>query len=157
MRSTTRKEPPRPFEVRNSRIHGRGVFAIREIPRGTRLIEYTGERISWQEAERRYPEDPVPYHTFLFEVGTGEMCLDATRRGNASKWINHACQPNCEAVEDDDERMYIEASRKIRRGEELTYDYNITLETRHTPAEKKKMPCLCGGRNCRGTILAKKR
>ncbi|MSQ70537.1 MAG: SET domain-containing protein [Betaproteobacteria bacterium] len=151
------KKMTRPIEVRNSKIHGRGVFATRDIPAGERLIEYTGERITWQEAERRYPVDPVPYHTFLFEVGDGTMCLDATKRGGAGKWFNHSCDGNCEAIEDEGERMFIHSTRRIRRGEELTYDYNITLETRHTPAEKKKMPCLCGVRKCRGTILAKKR
>ena len=147
----------RPFAVRKSKIHGRGVFATRTIAKGERLIEYKGERITWQAAERRYPIDPVPYHTFLFEVGDGTMCLDAERKGSAAKWINHACKPNCEAVEDEDERIFIEAARTIRPGEELAYDYNFILEERHTPAQKKKFPCWCGARNCRGTMLGKKR
>jgi len=147
----------RPFAVRKSRIHGRGVFATRDIPRGERLIEYTGERITWQEAERRYPIDPVPYHTFLFEVGDGTMCIDAARKGSAAKWINHSCRPNCEAVEDEDERIFIDTARRIRRGEELSYDYNFILEERHTPAQKKLFPCWCGAKNCRGTMLGKKR
>lgn len=146
-----------PFAVRKSGIHGRGVFATRRIAKGERLIEYKGERITWQEAERRYPIDPVPYHTFLFEIGDGAMCLDAVRKANAAKWINHACKPNCEAVEDEDERIFIEAVRAIRPGEELTYDYNFILEERHTPAQKKLFPCWCGARNCRGTMLGKKR
>ena len=146
-----------PFAVRNSRIHGRGVFATRGISKGERLIEYTGERITWQEAERRYPVDPVPYHTFLFEVGNGDMCIDAAHRGSTAKWINHSCTPNCDAVEDEDERVFIEAARKIRHGEELTYDYNFILVERHTPAQKKLFPCHCGARNCRGTMLGKKR
>ncbi len=111
-----------PFAVRKSSIHGRGVFATRPIAKGERLIEYTGERITWQEAERRYPIDPVPYHTFLFEVGDGTMCIDAVRKANAAKWINHSCRPNCEAAEDEDERIFIEAARAIRRGEELPRD-----------------------------------
>ncbi|OGA18204.1 MAG: SET domain-containing protein-lysine N-methyltransferase, partial [Betaproteobacteria bacterium RIFCSPLOWO2_02_FULL_63_19] len=109
------------FEIRRSRIHGRGAFAIRKIAKGERLIEYKGERITWQQAERRYPIDPVPYHTFLFEIGDGTMCIDAARGGSVAKWINHACNPNCEAVEDEDERIFIEAVRAIRPGEELTY------------------------------------
>ena len=146
-----------PFAVRESRIHGRGVFATRSIAKGERLIEYKGERITWQEAERRYPIDPVPYHTFLFEIGDGTMCIDAVRRANAAKWINHSCAPNCDAVEDENERIFIDAARAIRRGEELTYDYNFILEERHTPAQKKLFPCWCGARNCRGTMLGKKR
>lgn len=147
----------RPFAVRVSGIHGRGVFAIRDIAKGERLVEYTGERLTWQEAEDRYPVDPVPYHTFLFETGDGERCIDAARRGSVAKWINHSCAPNCDAVEDENERVYIEAARRIRRGEELTYDYNFILEERHTPARKKCYPCWCGARNCRGTMLGKKR
>ena len=146
-----------PFVVRKSRIHGRGVFATRKIAKGERLIEYKGERITWQQAERRYPIDPVPYHTFLFEIGDGTMCIDGARGGSAAKWINHACRPNCEAVEDEDERMFIEAVRTIERGEELCYDYNFILEERHTPAQKKLYSCWCGARNCRGTMLGKKR
>jgi uncharacterized protein len=155
MKKQVKRRPP--FAVRKSRIHGRGVFATRDIPKGERLIEYKGERITWQEAERRYPVDPVPYHTFLFEVGDGEMCIDAARKGSVAKWINHSCRPNCEAVEDEDERIFIDTARKIRRGEELTYDYNFILEERHTPAQKKLFPCWCGVRNCRGTMLGKKR
>jgi len=155
MSKEARRRPP--FAVRNSRIHGRGVFATRGISKGERLIEYTGERITAQEAERRYPVDPVPYHTFLFEVGNGDRCIDAERRGSTAKWINHSCTPNCDAVEDEEERVFIEAARKIRRGEELTYDYNFILEERHTPAKKKLFPCHCGARNCRGTMLGKKR
>ena len=152
-----KKQAKRPFAVRKSGIHGRGVFATRRIGKGERLIEYKGERITWQEAERRYRIDPVPYHTFLFEIGDGTMCIDAARKGNAAKWVNHACNFNCEAVEDEDERIFIEAVRAIRRGEELSYDYNFILEERHTPAQKKLFPCWCGARNCRGTMLGKKR
>jgi uncharacterized protein len=146
-----------PFAVRKSSIHGRGVFATRRIAKGERLIEYKGERITWQEAERRYPVDPVPYHTFLFEVGDGDMCIDAARSSCAAKWINHSCKPNCEAVEDEDERIFIETVRAILPGEELTYDYNFILEERHTPAQKKLFPCWCGKRGCRGTMLGNKR
>lgn len=155
MNKQVKRKPP--FEVRKSTIHGRGVFATRDIPKGERLIEYKGERLTWQQAERRYPIDPVPYHTFLFEIGNGDMCIDGARKGTNAKWINHSCKPNCEAVEDEDERVYIETARKIRKGEELTYDYNFILEERHTPAQKKLFPCWCGVKNCRGTMLGKKR
>ena len=99
----------------------------------------------------------MPYHTFLFEIGDGTMCIDAAHGGSVAKWINHSCNPNCEAVEDEDERIFIEAVRAIRPGEELTYDYNFILEERHTPAQKKLFPCWCGARKCRGTMLGKKR
>jgi SET domain-containing protein len=85
----------RRFAVRHSSIHGKGVFALRKIRRGERLIEYTGDRISHKEADRRYEaeheaDDP---HTFLFTVND-EIIIDATRGGNSSRWINHSCSPN---------------------------------------------------------------
>ena len=82
---------------------------------------------------------------------------DGNIPSNTARYINHSCAPNCDAVEDEDERIFIEAARAIRRGEELTYDYNFILEERHTPAQKKLFPCWCGARNCRGTMLGKKR
>ncbi len=146
----------KPYIVRRSRIHGRGVFAARLIRKGTRIIEYRGKRIPYALASELYPdEDGVPTHTFLFELDD-DMVIDAGQGGNAARWINHSCAPNCEAV-DDGGRIYIEAIRTIRPGEELGYDYNITLEERHTPAEKRRWPCLCGAQRCRRTLLAKKR
>lgn len=145
-----------PYIVRRSRIHGRGVFASRYIAKGTRIIEYRGKRIPYALASELYPdEEGAPTHTFLFELDD-DMVIDAGQGGNAARWINHSCAPNCEAV-DDGGRIYIEATRAIRPGEELGYDYNITLEERHTPAEKRRWPCLCGAKSCRGTLLAKKR
>jgi uncharacterized protein len=146
----------RPFEVRRSKVHGRGVFATRDIPRGTRLIEYRGEVIDEDEADRRYPwVDDEPHHTFLFRLSDGSV-IDAGPRGNPSKYINHSCAPNCEAVEEDG-RIYIETLRKVKKGEELVYDYNFVLDEPHHAANKKLYPCHCGSRKCRGTMLAKKR
>ena len=148
--------PPYPFRLRNSRIHGRGAFATQLIPAGTRIIEYKGERISNEMADLRYPDTAArPHHTFLFSIDDEEV-VDAAYRGNASRWINHSCNPNCDAVIDD-RRIFIEAVRDIQPGEELVYDYNFILEERHTPAMKRRYPCHCGAPNCRGTILAKKR
>jgi uncharacterized protein len=147
----------RPFEVRRSSIQGRGVFATRKIPRGAEIVEYRGEIIDDDEADRRYPwSDEVRHHTFLFRLDNG-MNLDAGRRGNAAKYINHSCEPNCEAVEDEESRVFIYALRDIRRGEELTYDYHYVLDEPHNAANKKLYPCYCGTPKCRGTILAKKR
>jgi len=146
-----------PFVVRKSVIHGRGVFASRDIRKGKKLIEYTGERITWEEAERRYPIDPIPYHTFLFEIGDGSECLDAANRSTPAKWFNHSCKPNCEAEEDDDERVFIKARRDIKAGEELTYDYNLTCEEKMKKSERqRRYPCWCGVKKCRLTMLGKK-
>ena len=144
------------YVVRASGIHGRGVFASRDIPRGTRILEYRGVRISYDRAAELYSDDAdQPAHTFLFEIDV-DTVIDAGQRGNAARWINHSCAPNCEAV-DEGGRIYIEAIRKIRAGEELGYDYNILLEERHTAAERRRWACLCGARDCRGTLLAEKR
>ncbi len=145
------------FAVRKSVIHGRGVFAIRDIRKGKTLIEYTGERITWEEAERRYPIDPIPYHTFLFEIGDGSECLDAANRSTPANWFNHSCKPNCEAEEDEDERVFIKARRDIKEGEELTYDYNLTCEEKMKKSERqRRYPCWCGVKKCRLTMLGKK-
>jgi SET domain-containing protein len=147
----------RPFIIRRSDVHGRGAFATEWIRNGTRLIEYTGERISEDAADRRYDDDDEsqPYHTFLFSLDDGTV-VDAAYGGNVSRYINHSCDPNCEAVIEDD-RIFIDAIREIAPGEELYYDYSFVLEERHTPAVKRRYPCYCGSENCRGTILAPKR
>jgi uncharacterized protein len=143
--------------MRRSGIHGRGVYARAPIPADTRIIEYRGERITNAEAERRYPDDfTAAHHTFLFAVDD-EIMVDAAFGGNLARWINHSCDPNCEAVIDDDGRIYIESIRDIDVGEELAYDYNYILPERHTAKLKRRFPCHCGAEGCRGTILGKKR
>lgn len=152
----TSKRTKRPFEARRSKIQGRGVFATRRISRGTRLLEYKGEIISDAEADRRYPfDEDERHHTFLFRLESGNV-IDAGPRGSIAKYINHSCDPNCEAVEED-EQIFIDALRDIAKGEELVYDYNFILDEPHNAANKKLYPCNCGAKKCRGTILAKKR
>lgn len=152
----TKRTTRRRFAVRRSSIHGRGVFALTDIPKGTRLIEYRGERLSHDEADDRYGEEHEDSpHTMLFSVND-EVVIDATRWGSSARWINHSCVPNCEANEDDG-RIFIDTVRAIRPGEELTYDYNLVLDERHTPALKRAHACRCGARRCRGTLLGKKR
>jgi uncharacterized protein len=146
----------RRLSLRSSGIHGKGVFAREWIPAGTRLIEYRGERLTTAEADARYPEEPgVAHHTFLFAIDD-DIVIDAANDGNMARWINHSCEPNCDAVIDE-QRVYIESLRDIAPGEEITYDYNFILEERHSPAAKRRYPCICGAPGCRGTILAKKR
>ncbi len=143
-----------PFEVRSSSIHGRGVFALRRIRKGTRLIEYVGERISPEEADRRYDDDALDIpHTFLFTVDKRTV-IDAAVDGNDARFINHSCNPNCEAV-DDAGRIFIEAIRTIRLGEELTYDYHLERDGRWRKEWDQRYACRCGAPNCRGTLLVK--
>jgi SET domain-containing protein len=148
----SRRKPGRRFSVRHSPIHGRGAFALTYIPKGTRLIEYTGERISHEEADRRYAaEHEYSPHTMLFTVDD-KIVIDATQRGSSARWFNHSCSPNC-TVEDENGRIFIDTHRDIRPGEELTYDYNLQLGEPHTEAAKRENPCFCGSRRCRGTLL----
>ena len=142
----------RRFIVRRSPIHGRGVFALAPIPKGTRIIEYKGERISHEEADERYSELHINSpHTMLFTVND-EIVIDATRRGNSARWINHSCAPNC-AIADEKDRIFIEAARFIHPGEELSYDYNLQIGEPHTAVAKRDHACFCGARRCRGTML----
>lgn len=151
MHSATSKRARR-IVTRRSGIHGRGVFATTSIPGGTRLIEYKGERISDEESERRYPDTT---HTFLFMLENSEI-IDGGRNGNTSRWINHSCEPNCEASEEHG-RMFIDSLRHIETGEEITIDYNLYIEARYTAALKREYACVCEMQKCRGTLLASKR
>jgi SET domain-containing protein len=131
--------PPddRPFEIRPSPIHGLGAFATRRIPAGTRLIEYAGERLTPDAADARYPETPDrAYHTFLFAIDD-DVVIDAAVGGNDARFINHSCDPNCDAVVEDG-RIWIETIRDVSPGEELAYDYAFELAERHTPAAKRR-------------------
>jgi len=141
------------YEVRRSAIHGRGVFATDAIARGERIIEYKGQRCSWDEAMERPDSDPDdPAHTFLFELEDGRV-IDARVRGNAARWINHSCAPNCITFEDDNGRVFIEARRAIKPGEELSYDYRLIVDGRMSKKERESYACRCGKRSCRGTLL----
>jgi len=142
----------RRIAVRHSPIHGRGVFALLPIAKGTRIIEYKGKLITDSEADRRFGKlHENSSHTMLFSV-EGGMVIDATRGGNSARWINHSCAPNCE-IEEESQRIFIEARRDIRPGEELTYDYNLQIGEAHTQKAKLEHACLCGARRCRGTML----
>jgi SET domain-containing protein len=146
----------RRIQVRRSGVHGKGVFALRTIDEGSEIIEYIGERISWKEALKRHPHDPSdPNHTFYFHIDDKHV-IDAAVGGNAARWINHACTPNCEADETDG-RVFIKALRDIQPGEELFYDYGLVIDDRYTPKLKKQFECRCGTPDCRGTMLAPKR
>lgn len=143
---------PPPVETRGSGIHGRGVYATRPIKKGTRLIEYLGERISHAEADRRYArkrEDDG--HTFLF-IASRRTVIDAGVNGNEARFINHSCAPNCETVIENG-RVFIEAIRRIKPGEELGYDYQLTWESTDDPVELALYACRCGATHCRGTML----
>jgi SET domain-containing protein len=147
----------RRIQVRKSGVHGKGVFALQPIAAGERIIEYKGEVIGWPQALRRHPHDPSdPNHTFYFSLDDGSRVIDAKVGGNAARWINHACAPNCEA-EETAGRVFIKALRKLKAGEELFYDYGLVIDERYTAKLKKEYACRCGTSRCRGTLLAPKR
>lgn len=140
------------FVLRSSPIQGLGAFAVRRIRKGTRIIEYTGERITPGEADARYDDEAMErHHTFLFAVNRRTV-IDAAIEGNAARFINHSCAPNCQAVVDEG-RIFIEAIRNIQPGVELTYDYAYDLPW----SERAKYPCHCGAPACRGTIVKPKK
>ena len=146
----------RRIQTRRSGVHGKGVYAVVDLAEGETLIEYVGEVISWDEALRRHPHDPSdPHHTFYFHIDEGHV-IDAKFGGNSSRWINHSCNPNCEA-EVDEGRVFIRARRNIQAGEELFYDYGLVIDEPYTPKLKAEYPCWCGAKACRGTLLAPKR
>lgn len=150
------KEEPNPyFEVRTSKIQGKGAFAIRNIRKGTRLIEYLGQRISWRTADKRYDDEKMGrHHTFLFTVDD-KVVIDAAVNGNDARFLNHSCDGNCEAITDR-KRIFIEARRSIKAGEELLYDYQYERTEDHTEEDEKFYACRCGSPKCRGSILAPK-
>ncbi len=145
--------PKRPYAVHHSPIHGRGVFATRTIRKGDDIIEYRGRRITADEADDLPDSDPDnPFHTFLFELNDGRV-IDAGVRGNAARWINHSCQPNCVPYENDEGRVFIEAKRSIRAGEELSYDYKLNVPGRRTKRMLANYACRCGSPRCRGSMV----
>jgi uncharacterized protein len=140
------------IEVRASRLHGLGVFALHRIEAGTRVIEYLGERISHEEADRRYERKSVDdSHTFLF-IADDTTVIDAGVDGNEARFVNHACDPNCESVIEK-ARVFIDAIRTIAPGEELTYDYQIQREADDPPDIDAIFACHCGSPGCRGTMM----
>ena len=147
------RQPDGPlFEVRASPLHGLGVFALRRIPKGTRLIEYLGERVSHAEADRRYEgKGADDNHTFLF-IADDNTVIDAGVDGNEARFVNHGCEPNCESVIEGS-RVFIDAMRAIAPGEELTYDYQIQREAHDPPNIDVIFACRCGAKTCRGSML----
>jgi SET domain-containing protein len=140
------------FEVRHSSIHGYGVFALRRIRKGTTVMEYLGDRISHDEADRRYEDKSADdNHTFLFTVDARTV-IDGGVDGNEARYINHGCDPNCESAMMKG-RVYIEAVRTIQAGDELAYDYQIQRDSADPPNVDDVFACRCGALKCRGSML----
>jgi len=154
---------PKKIEARLSNIHGNGVFATDAIAKGERIVRYKGLLRTHDEVDTQYGDIDENGHTFLFTLND-DYVIDANHDGNIARWINHSCAPNCEAVVQEDakdrrhkDKVFIEATRDIAAGEELAYNYGITLAERHTPALKKLWGCRCGSKDCTGTMLQPKK
>lgn len=146
-----------------SPIHGTGVFARTAIGKGEEIIQYQGTLMTHAEADALYGDGGESGHTFLFTLND-DYIVDANRGGNTARWINHSCAPNCRAVVVESaggnprrDKVMIEAIRAIKPGEELTYDYGITLDVPHTARLKRRWQCRCGAPNCSGTLLKPRR
>ncbi len=137
------------LDVRRSGVHGQGVYARASIRKGRRIIEYKGRIVPWLEASEQ--EDGP--HTFLFGLTNGRDVIDPEVGGNEARWINHSCEPNCEAIEEG-KRVFIYALRTLQPGDELFYDYGLEVDQPRTAALEKDYACRCGSSRCRGTLLA---
>jgi SET domain-containing protein len=144
------------LEIRTSHIQGRGAFATRRIRKGTRIIEYLGELITPVEADNRYGDSRAEHPLVLLFSLDKRTVIDAGVGGNESRFINHSCQPNCEPVIEK-KHVFIESLRTITKGEELTYDYNLTREGQDDDELEKRFSCNCGAKTCRGTMLKPRR
>ncbi|MFZ1664598.1 MAG: SET domain-containing protein-lysine N-methyltransferase [Flavobacteriales bacterium] len=149
-----------PILVKRSRIHGNGVFAARDLPEGTELIEYTGRLITTEQADEQYDEIYTG-HTFLFALND-DWIIDGNVDGNDARWINHGCEPNCipylhaHPRDRNKDRVIIETLRDVEEGEELNYDYGICFDVPYTARLKKIWACRCGAPSCTGTMLQPK-
>jgi uncharacterized protein len=132
-----------PWEIRSSPIHGAGLFARTDLPAGLRWIEYVGRKIAKHESLALYQQN----NPYIFSLGD-DWDLDGNSKENPARFINHSCNPNCQAEQDGD-RIWITSLRPIRAGEELTYDYGYDLQNHH------EHPCRCNSPDCPGFIVAK--
>ncbi len=139
------------FELRESGIHNRGLFATSDIPKGTRIVEYLGEKITKKESERRALEWDAQAResgeglVYIFELNK-RYDLDGNVPDNLARFINHSCEENCEAINQRG-HIYIYSRRNISEGEELTFDYGYDLST------FVDHPCYCGTERCVGYIV----
>jgi len=124
-----------------SRIAGQGLFAAQNIPEGTRILPYIGERISKAESTRRLANGN--YYIFTFNE---QYDIDGKELRNTARYINHSCDPNCD-VDQTTRAIWIVALRDIQAGEELSYNYGYDIK------DYAEHPCTCGAKNCCGYIL----
>jgi len=154
-----KKASKRRFSVRDSLIHGRGVYASTALKAGERLLEYRGERITSAQAVERYGDNSSSGETYLFSPNEAFL-IDGTRDGNSARFINHSCAPNCEALifvdingNERRDKVWLLALRDIAAGEELSFDYALEMQSAAHAAAAQPWTCRCGAKACRGTML----
>jgi len=139
------------IEVRRSGVHGLGAFATRDLPAGAELGRYAGRRYSEEEAVEVDWDSRL---TYLFSLSDGTL-IDGAQGGNATRHLNHACAPNCEAAElrldDDSIELTIHTLAAVKAGDELFIDYALVVDDSEAPSD---FPCYCGSSGCRGTLVA---
>jgi SET domain-containing protein len=156
-KKTSAKKTTRLYKVHHSLIHGRGVFAAQDIKKGTTIAEYIGKHMSWDDALQLPPSDPNDSaHTFFFELSDGTI-INGGIGGNSARWINHSCDPNAETYEDENGRVWINAIKNIKEGDEITYDYKLSVDGKLTKEEREDYKCLCGTKKCRGYLIDDKK
>jgi SET domain-containing protein len=129
--------------IRSSGIHAAGCFTLQPISKGQKVVEYTGERILHDDADKLY--ENLPY-TYLFGTSEGDIVIDGF---GMAMYVNHSCEPNCETEEEVDGTVWILSTRDIAAGEELTYDYLLY-------EGDGDAPCTCGSKKCRGSMYSPK-
>ncbi len=143
------------WKIKNSKIHGTGVFATRDIPKGTKIIEYIGDKVTRSEGNRRSGQRIKKYlnsektgSVYIFELNKTHD-IDGFVKRNKAKYINHSCDPNCE-VDIIKNRIWISSIKKIKKGQELSYDYGYSFDKE----DYKDHTCKCGSKKCIGFIIS---
>lgn len=142
------------YIVRKSKVHGNGVFAAKDISKGTKIIEYIGKKVTKKQAEKiaeiqfkkGESKKTSEGHVYLFELNS-KYDIDGNVSWNPARFINHSCDPNCE-TDNIRGHIWICAKKNIKKGEELSYDYGYSL------ADALEHPCKCGSKNCCGYIVS---
>ena len=143
------------WKVKNSKVHGSGIFATENIKKNTKIIEYIGEKVSKSEGDRRssvrikkYINSPLNGSVYIFELNK-KYDIDGLIDENKARFINHSCNPNCE-VDIIKDRIWISSIKKIKKNEELSYDYGYAFDKE----DYRDHVCKCGSKDCIGFIIS---
>ena len=143
------------WRVIKSKVHGKGIFATRDIKKNTKIIQYIGEKVSKKEGDKRsesridkYLNSEKTGSVYIFELNK-KFDIDGAVSYNKARYINHSCNPNCEVDIIDDE-IWISSIKKIKKGEELSYDYGYEFNKN----DFRDHRCMCGSKNCIGFIIS---